>query len=71
MTKAELEAKYPHWTIRQEPWECCHACKGTGEVRGRAPCWCVFSSQPHGKEMTDFMKAIGNAATKAKKDMGL
>lgn len=69
-----LRARFPHHTIRQAPDENCHACKGSGVVgptkRGTtAPCWCAVSSEPHGASKTEFMRAIGNAAKRALRDM--
>lgn len=63
----DLQERFPHWTIRQDPDPNCYACKGSGVIgptkSGRtAPCFCAVSSEPHDEEKSSFMKAIGNAA---------
>lgn len=61
-TVDELRGRFPQWTIRQDPDPDCYACKGSGVIKDRAPCFCAVSSEPHGKGKREAMQAIGNAA---------
>ena len=81
MTRAELSARFPHWTIRQDPDPDCHACKGGGvltipptRIRSKPrsqPCFCAVSSEPHSEGKRDFMREVGKAAGRVKREMGL
>lgn len=73
MDKSALQAKYPNFTIRNEPDPEC-SCRGTGERPPSSsghviPCLCACLSEPHSAQKREAMVAIGRAARRAKREI--
>lgn len=79
MKREELQAKWPTFTIREEPDPACTSCKGAGERRTNSeyhpivPCWCVLFSRAHyglAREVAHKVAKKGRAGLAAAKEGG-
>lgn len=69
MTLNELQAKFPGYTIRQDPDPHCASCEGRGWVgptkRGTtAPCLCAVLSEPHGEQKQELIRMAATASAR-------
>lgn len=73
MTKTDLQAKYPTFTIRSEPVPTCGICRGTGERHSRAdrwfPCVCACLSLD-GETRALAAETLQTTASKLRQEMG-